>query len=93
MSVLLPEKDPDELLDYTINWAAAPRWVTDDTIVTSTWIVPDGLTGSDETDTDTTVTIWLMGGTEGTTYEIVNRITTAGGRHLDQTVLLPIVTQ
>jgi len=76
-------KDPDAVLDYTINWAA---WLDSDTISDSSWTVPSGLTKSTEFISDTLVTLWLIGGTAGTTYNILNHITTAGGREEDQTL-------
>jgi hypothetical protein len=69
------------------------------TIVTSDWTVPTGIT-EDDSDTssitirgvvyavNTTVTIWLSGGTAGTNYALVNRITTSDARTLDQTMTI-----
>lgn len=83
-------KDPDEVKDYSVDWEA--RLDEGDTILTSTWIVPDGITKDSDSNTTTTATIWLSGGTLGTTYSLVNRITTAGGRTLDQTCKLKVKT-
>ncbi|RNL66228.1 hypothetical protein EFK50_00970 [Nocardioides marmoriginsengisoli] len=101
MSTCSPEddnyftKDPDSKLDYLANWAGTgPKgpWLKDgDTIATSEWIVPAGLTKTDEANTDTTATIWLSGGTLGQSYEVVNRITTAQGRGEDQTLHFDII--
>lgn len=77
-----PDKDPNSVLDYSIDWS---DWLDTDTIATSTWTIPAGLTMGNETNSTTTVTVWLSGGTAGTTYTILNRITTAGGRTADQT--------
>jgi hypothetical protein len=85
------EKDPNAILDYEIDWAA--QWLSGDTIQTSTWIVPSGITKVTDTSTTTTATIWLSGGTVGTTYEVTNRITTAGGRTQDQTLVFKIKEQ
>ena len=68
-------KDPNAILDYSIPWAT---WLGTDTIVTSTWIVPTGITKVTDTKTTTTTTIWLSGGTVGAEYALVNRITTVG---------------
>jgi hypothetical protein len=76
-------KDPDASLDYGINWAA---WLGTDTIATSTWIVDVGLTKGTASNTTTTTTVWLSGGTLGVTYKAVNRIVTAGGRTNDRTL-------
>lgn len=83
-------KDPDADLDYKRDWSA---WLTDDdTIETSTWILPDGIeigTGSQSHDA-TTATIWLKGGTHNENYEITNRITTAGGRTDDRSMTIRV---
>ena len=88
MSLKWPFKDPDEVLDYTLDWSG--RLSGEDTIVTSSWTVPDGITNDDEERTNTSTTLWLSGGTEGQTYSFLNRVVTAGGRTMDQTVTLNI---
>lgn len=85
-----PFKDPDEVLDYVVDWTAR---LAADTITTSTWIVPIGITDENEEQDNTTTTIWLSGGTIGITYEFVNRVVTAGGRTMDQSVKLQIKTR
>ncbi len=79
--------DPDAVLDYEIDWSA---WLGTDTISSSTWTVPSGLTEDSSTNTTTTATIWLSGGTEGTRYEVVNHIVTAGGREEDRTIQIVV---
>jgi hypothetical protein len=84
-------KDPDAVLDYTIDWNASaasggPWLVTGDTIKTSVWVVPAGITKVSDTKSTTVTTVWLSGGTAGETYDIVNRITTDGGRTDDRTI-------
>ena len=76
-------KDPDAVLDYTVDWS---DWLGSDTIQTSAWIVPTGITEDSNSNTTTTATIWLSGGTRGKKYEIVNRIVTAGSRTDDRTI-------
>lgn len=77
-------KDPQAVLDYVINWAT---WLDGDTISASTWTVPDGLTQPFVSSaTTTTATVWLGGGTVDTAYNVVNHITTAGGRQNDATL-------
>lgn len=78
-------KDPDAVLDYRIDWSA---WLGDDTITASTWTVPSGIAKDSDTHDTTSATIWLSGGTLMTSYKLVNRIVTAGGRTEDRT--LPI---
>jgi hypothetical protein len=87
------EKDPDEELDFTIDWGTNILTPDADAIETSTWITPDGITSLNETNTDTMTTFWVGGGTLGEVYEIVNRITTTGGRIYDQTARLKVVNR
>ncbi len=87
MALSWPFKDPDEVLDYEIDWSA--RLLTD-TIVTSTWVVPTGIVEDSTENTTTTTTIWLSGGTLGDVYEVLNRVVTAGGRTMDQSVKLKV---
>lgn len=90
MALSWPAKAPDERLDYRIDWSA--RLGDDDTIASSLWIVPDDLTAETPTiEADDTMTqIWLSDGVLGVTYQIVNRVTTAVGRIMDQTMKLKI---
>lgn len=87
MPVIWPSKDPDEVLDFTVDWSAR---LDGDTISTSAWTVPLGITAGVDTKTASTTTLWLSGGTLGSTYDIVNRIVTAGGRTMDQNLRLTI---
>ncbi len=90
MATFTTTKDPDAELDYTIDWS---QWlVSGDTISTSTWTVPAGLTqGTNGTsNTTTTATIWITGGTVATPYDLRNRIVTAGGRTDDRTIRFTI---
>lgn len=75
-------KDPNDVRDYTFNWVDE---LEGDTISTSTWFVPSGITRDSDSKTNTATAIWLSGGTDGVNYEITNRIVTAGGRTLDRT--------
>jgi hypothetical protein len=83
-----PAKDSDEVLDYQIDWAA--NLAAGETISTSTFTVDNGLTIQSQSNTTTVTTVWLAAGTEGLTAKILNRVTTSGGRTMDQTVTLPI---
>ena len=78
-------KDPDAVLDYTIDWET---WLDSDTISTSTWTVPSGITKNTDTNTTTTTTIWLSGGTAGISYDLLDRIVTAAGRTEDRTIAI-----
>ena len=79
-------KDPQAVLDYMIDWSS---WLTaagDDTITASSWTATDGITIDSDTNTTTTATVWLSGGTVGTTYELTNHIVTLAGREDDRTI-------
>lgn len=82
-------KDPDAKLDYKIDWT---DWLEpySDTISTSTWTVPSGLTKISDTNTSYTTTIWLSSGLEDGVYEVVNHIVTAAGREDDRTLLIRV---
>jgi len=85
-------KDPDEFVDYTINWA---NQIGSDTITASSWAYtgdPDSLALvlSNGSFTTTTATIWANGGNDGTRYTLTNHITTFGGRIMEQSVYLTV---
>jgi len=91
-----PAKDPDEYLDYQIDWT---DYLDGDVIATSAWSAVEtnspGLTitaGSPATDGSKTY-VWLSGGQDGETYHVLNRVTTTGGRSMDRTVRIRIRTK
>jgi hypothetical protein len=84
-------KDPNEVLDFQIDWSA--RLASDETISTSSWTITgaDSVLVEDSNDIDDTNTIiWLSAGTLGERYLLTNRITTTGGRTMDQSAYLKI---
>lgn len=71
-------KDPRSVLDYTLSWV---NWLAvGETIVTSSWTVPAGITKDSESNTTTTSTVWLSGGTDGQNYILTHSVTTNQGR-------------
>lgn len=74
-------KDPDAVLDYTVDWSA---WLGTDTIASVTWVVGAGVTEASSSNTSTTATIWLSGGIAGQAYGVTCRAVTAGGRTDDR---------
>ncbi|WP_432001224.1 hypothetical protein [Streptomyces sioyaensis] len=72
-------KDPSANLDYVYDWS---DWLSPgETISSVEYTVPAALaSGTANTNTATTVTVWLAGGTAGMTYRVSNRITTNQGR-------------
>lgn len=88
MSIATFTKDPDAVLDYQIDWTA---WLTGgETITTSTWTLPTGITRNSDNHTTTMTTIWLSGGTAGTKYALVNRIVTSAARTDDRTITISV---
>ncbi len=80
-------KDPNAVLDYSVDWS---RWLDGDTIATSVWTVPAGLTKVSDTNTTTKTTAWLSGGAADQSYTVTNRITTTGGRTEDRSFILKV---
>lgn len=74
-------KAPNDVLDYEWDWSV---WLpTGDTISTVSWTAADGLTietSPASSNTTTTATVWLGGGTAGETYNVTCEVTTAAGR-------------
>ena len=79
MALKFPAKDPQAVKDYALDWAAMLE--TGETLLTSSWAVaPSGqlaiglhpIVGS-------VATVWLSGGTDGTSYTLTNTITTSRG--------------
>lgn len=86
MSVFV--KDPNATLDFACDWSA---WLQEDeTIVTSEWLPPDGITAATESVTGGKAIVWLSGGTVGESYQVTNRITTSAGRIDDRTMTIRV---
>ena len=80
-------KDPEERLDYTLDWDSLDYLATSETISLSAWSVPTGITQfGTATNTTTTATIWLEGGTHGQEYIVSNLVTTSSGRKAERSI-------
>ncbi len=88
MKIPTYSKDPDETLDYIINWATH---LGSDKISSSSWVAETGITIDSDTNTTTTATVWLSGGTLGQFYLVTNTIVTDGGRTLEQSIRVHMV--
>lgn len=84
------QKDPSAALTYTIDWE---KWLGADTVSTSTWTVPSGITKDSDSATTTVATVKLSGGTLGADYDVVNRIVTAGGLQDERTLRIQVREQ
>lgn len=91
MALNWPAKDPDEVLDYEVDWSDR---IGTDTILTSVWTLSSAdIVTSLNTYTSSNTTIWLSGGVNGSSYTLTNEIVTAGGRTMDQSVNINIKTR
>ncbi len=89
-----PIKDPNEVLDYEVDWAdeEQPRLEDGETLLTSTFSIVEGdvVIDSSTFASSGLATVWLSGGTAGTKCVILNRVTTSEDRTYDQSVTLRI---
>ena len=92
-------KDPDAVLDYKFDWKASTNgtgtsdWLaTTETITSHTITAATGITvdSSAITDTSTTVTVWLSGGTAGTDYTVACEIVTSESRTDERTMTIAV---
>ena len=89
MSIATKIKDVDAVLDFKFDFKTNSNgrgfadWLESGETITSITITPDtGITvdSSSITDTGTTVTVWLSGGTAGVEYNVACKIVTSAGR-------------
>lgn len=90
-------KDPDAVLDYKFDWKSNSngRGFTDwldagETISSHTITAATGITldSSELADTNTSVIVWLSGGTAGTSYTVACKIVTSAGRTDERTITI-----
>jgi hypothetical protein len=83
------KKDPDAIERFSIDWTARLDGAT---IVTSVWsqLPLAELTINNDSEDDTTSSVFIAGGTIDDTHVITNRITTSVGETLDQSFRLVI---
>jgi hypothetical protein len=87
-----PHKDPNEVLDYRVDWTA--RLESGETITTSTVSRPTGDVVIDsQSYLGAMVTVWLSGGTDDTMNILTSRIVTNQGRTYDESVKLRVRTK
>jgi len=90
--LIWPDKDPDDVTEYYVDWAG---FLIDDTIAASIWVLPDGLTQAAAPSFDAGVSktiIRLSGGEHGAQYAIINRVTTTSGQVFDRAIWLRVVS-
>lgn len=82
------EKDPNEVLDYSVNWTAYLALTSDS--ISSQQIVQSGLTLGSSTFAGAIQTAWLSGGTVGEKVQVTFRIVTTGGRTVDRSIYIKL---
>jgi hypothetical protein len=81
-------KDPNSTIDFAVDWA---EWLSSgDTVSSSSWEVPTGLTVSSASVANNVTRSFLTGGLAGVDYMITNRVTTQGGRIEDRSILVQV---
>lgn len=99
MPLSFPAKDPDEILDFTIDWTER---LDGDTISSSSWAVDAdnddavldiSVSGHPSSFTDTTTTLWVESGTDDVRYKVFNTIVTAGGRTMQEAVYIKVAAK
>ena len=84
-------KDPDSTIDFSIDWSETLAEVSPaDTISSSSWTADNGVTVISDSNTTTTATVWVSGGTVRKYSELVNTVVTAGGRTHQRTIAVKI---
>ena len=84
-------KSPVAKLDYSVDWS---DWLADgETISEHDWTVPTGLTEVSASELGGVCTVWLSGGTVGTTYSVRNEITTSAGREDARTIKITVANR
>ena len=97
-----PDKDKDEIVDYSIDWS---RFLDTDTIAASVWFIEDadgvktevedadtvnGLQFVSGTLTSTVTTARLAVGTNNIRYKVTCRVTTAQGLQYERSVFVRV---
>lgn len=82
--------DPDDVTDRRFDWGTWLAARGSDTIDSATVIVGTGLTKDSQSNTTTTVDVWLSGGTVNDVVDVTCRITTTAGRTKDATLAVKV---
>lgn len=81
--------DPEERLDYVFDYTKRLTKDGNDTILSSTFVVPNTITTDGTATQSTTTRIWVSGATAGS-HKITNQITTVGGRLYRRSIRLDV---
>jgi hypothetical protein len=83
------DKNPADVVDYSIDWIQVLRALDNDSIASATWDAP-GLSLGAQSVLGTTTSAFISGGIDGQSYTVTCTITTNGGRTIRRQVLLPV---
>lgn len=82
-------KTAAEILDYGWDWSG---WLPAGAIIASSlWLVDAGITVQAQSHDDTSTQVWLIVGTLGEKYRVVNRVTDSDGRTAERAFWIKIV--
>jgi len=83
-------KDPGATLDYSINWGGG-YLQSGESLSSSIWtIFPTDMTQSSASNTASTASITVSGGSAGQIYQLSNRITTSQGRTDERSITIRV---
>lgn len=84
-------KDPDDVIPVHVDWLDKLN-LSDpaDTISSSSWSADSGLTVDSDSNTTTSATAVISGGTAGNRYKLTNRIVTAAGYTYDRSTSVAV---
>ena len=80
-------KDPGATLDYTWDWSS---WLSGGDVLSSVSFLAPGLSVVSFSNTGSSATVFLSGGTSGVSYPVSCQVTTVGGRVDERTVLVQV---
>ncbi len=88
MSLGVKLKDKDETRDFSVDWSA--HLASGETITSTNFVVPAGLTLVSQASTSTVATVRVSGGVAGTIYTVLCQVTTSSGEQLERSFGLNI---
>jgi len=92
MSLGTVTQDPSDARIWAVDWSLFLT-ARSTTIASSSYAIQDGLTKVSETNTTTTATVKVSGGTVGTDYEAVNTVVLANGETVQKTFVVAVREQ
>ena len=89
------EKDPNEVLDFTIEFDDQLELDSDTNDSATVTVTPapadGGVTIDANGNDDTTVTVWVSGGTLGVQSKVTATVVTVGGRTYERSIQLSLI--